>query len=71
MQASGDSFAGVAFHCYAGSVSNQDAFTSAFPDKVILDRMYTWTNLLKPCSRKCISQNVVELLALLGGTILK
>lgn len=30
-----------------------------------------WTNLLKPRSRKCISQNVVELLALLGGTILK
>ncbi|KAI0766447.1 glycoside hydrolase [Trametes elegans] len=28
-------FAGVAFHCYAGSVSQQDAFRNAFPGKEV------------------------------------
>ena len=28
-------FAGVAFHCYAGSVAQQDAFHAAYPKKDI------------------------------------
>ncbi|KAF8883226.1 glycoside hydrolase family 30 protein [Infundibulicybe gibba] len=35
MQDAGNSFAGVAFHCYAGAVSNQDSFHNAFPSKEI------------------------------------
>ncbi|KAG6888229.1 hypothetical protein C0995_009606 [Termitomyces sp. Mi166 len=35
MQDAGNSFAGVAFHCYAGSVSNQDTFHNAYPNKEI------------------------------------
>ncbi|KAJ7738728.1 glucan endo-1,6-beta-glucosidase [Mycena metata] len=35
MQAAGAAFDGVAFHCYSGSVSNQDSFHSAFPSKNI------------------------------------
>ncbi|KAJ6479912.1 glycoside hydrolase family 30 protein [Mycena vitilis] len=35
MQSNGVAFDGVAFHCYAGSVSNQDSFHSAFPSKNI------------------------------------
>ncbi|KZT69669.1 glycoside hydrolase family 30 protein [Daedalea quercina L-15889] len=35
MQDAGDSFAGAAFHCYAGNVSDQDEFHSAYPDKDI------------------------------------
>lgn len=34
MQDAGNSFAGVAFHCYAGAVSNQDSFHNSFPAKV-------------------------------------
>ena len=30
-----DAFAGVAFHCYAGQVSNQEVFHDNFPDKEI------------------------------------
>ncbi|KAL5498371.1 hypothetical protein ACEPAH_2513 [Sanghuangporus vaninii] len=35
MQQAGDAFAGVAFHCYAGSVSQQDSFHQQFPTKEI------------------------------------
>ncbi|GLB39559.1 putative glycosyl hydrolase 30 family protein [Lyophyllum shimeji] len=35
MQDAPNAFAGVAFHCYAGSVSNQDAFHNAYPSKEI------------------------------------
>ncbi|TFY64333.1 hypothetical protein EVJ58_g2700 [Rhodofomes roseus] len=35
MKDAGDSFAGAAFHCYAGSVSDQDKFHDAYPDKDI------------------------------------
>ncbi|KAL0950447.1 hypothetical protein HGRIS_010396 [Hohenbuehelia grisea] len=35
MQSAGNAFAGVAFHCYAGNVGNQDAFHNAFPSKEI------------------------------------
>ncbi|KIJ95890.1 glycoside hydrolase family 30 protein [Laccaria amethystina LaAM-08-1] len=35
MQDAGNSFAGVAFHCYAGAVSNQDFFHNSFPAKEI------------------------------------
>ncbi|PPR01864.1 hypothetical protein CVT24_001345 [Panaeolus cyanescens] len=31
----GDAFAGVGFHCYAGSVANQDTFHNAHPSKAI------------------------------------
>ncbi|KAG6868840.1 hypothetical protein C0993_009377 [Termitomyces sp. T159_Od127] len=34
MQDAGSSFSGAAFHCYAGTVSNQDTFHNAFPNKV-------------------------------------
>ena len=34
MQKYGDAFAGVAFHCYAGSVSGQDTFHNQAPSKV-------------------------------------
>lgn len=35
MQQAESSLAGVAFHCYAGSVSDQDDFTSQFPNKEV------------------------------------
>ena len=35
MQQAGDAFDGVQFHCYAGSVSNQDSFHTQFPQKQI------------------------------------
>ncbi|KAJ7619448.1 glycoside hydrolase [Roridomyces roridus] len=35
MQAAPDAFDGVAFHCYAGSVSQQDTFHQAYPTKEI------------------------------------
>jgi len=35
MQAAPNAFAGVAFHCYAGTVSQQDTFHSAYPNKEI------------------------------------
>ncbi|KAL0952777.1 hypothetical protein HGRIS_007001 [Hohenbuehelia grisea] len=35
LQAGGNAFDGVAFHCYAGTVDQQDAFHSKFPDKEI------------------------------------
>ncbi|KAJ7229239.1 glucan endo-1,6-beta-glucosidase [Mycena rebaudengoi] len=35
MQDDGESYNGVAFHCYSGNVGNQDMFHSAFPDKAI------------------------------------
>jgi hypothetical protein len=34
MNGYGSAFAGAAFHCYAGSVRDQDAFHNAFPSKV-------------------------------------
>ncbi|KAG8738175.1 hypothetical protein FRC10_007168 [Ceratobasidium sp. 414] len=35
MNAAGSSFAGVTFHCYGGSVANQDTFHNAFPNKEV------------------------------------
>ncbi|KAJ7473368.1 glycoside hydrolase [Mycena latifolia] len=35
MQADGAAFDGAAFHCYSGSVANQDSFHSAYPSKNI------------------------------------
>lgn len=35
MQEAGDAFDGVAFHCYAGSVSEQADFYNAFPSKEV------------------------------------
>ncbi|KAI0699329.1 glycoside hydrolase [Cerioporus squamosus] len=35
MQQASSAFAGVSFHCYGGSVSQQDTFHSAYPDKEI------------------------------------
>ncbi|KAJ3521100.1 hypothetical protein NMY22_g12449 [Coprinellus aureogranulatus] len=35
MQVAGDAFDGVALHCTAGSVSQQDAFHSVYPDKEV------------------------------------
>lgn len=35
MQDAGDSFAGAAFHCYAGDVADQDKFHDAYPNKDI------------------------------------
>ncbi len=35
MQQASSAFAGVSFHCYGGSVSQQDIFHSAYPDKEI------------------------------------
>ncbi|THH30033.1 hypothetical protein EUX98_g4142 [Antrodiella citrinella] len=35
MQQAESAFAGVAFHCYSGSVSDQDTFFNAYPDKEI------------------------------------
>ncbi|TFK29093.1 glycoside hydrolase [Coprinopsis marcescibilis] len=35
MQTAGDAFDGVAFHCYAGSASQQDSFRKSFPNKEI------------------------------------
>ncbi|KAI0670921.1 glycoside hydrolase [Trametes maxima] len=35
MQEAQSAFAGVAFHCYSGSVGQQDTFHNAFPDKEI------------------------------------
>ncbi|KAH7929968.1 glycoside hydrolase family 30 protein [Leucogyrophana mollusca] len=35
MQQAGSAFAGVAFHCYEGTVSEQAKFTSQYPDKEV------------------------------------
>ncbi|KAK0238073.1 glucan endo-1,6-beta-glucosidase [Armillaria nabsnona] len=35
MDAAGDAFDGVAFHCYAGNVTEQDTFHTQYPDKEI------------------------------------
>ncbi|KAF8736341.1 hypothetical protein AX14_000454 [Amanita brunnescens Koide BX004] len=35
MQAAGDAFDGIAFHCYRGNVTQQDQFAQQFPDKEI------------------------------------
>ncbi|KAF8595136.1 glycoside hydrolase family 30 protein [Ceratobasidium sp. AG-I] len=35
MQTAGSAFAGAAFHCYEGSVSNQDTFHNAYPSKEV------------------------------------
>ncbi|TDL27029.1 glycoside hydrolase [Rickenella mellea] len=35
MQQAGDAFAGVSFHCYAGTVAQQDAFHALYPQKEI------------------------------------
>ncbi|KDR79564.1 hypothetical protein GALMADRAFT_137365 [Galerina marginata CBS 339.88] len=35
MNSAANAYAGVAFHCYAGSVSNQDQFHNAYPSKAI------------------------------------
>ncbi|KAF5365060.1 hypothetical protein D9758_010967 [Tetrapyrgos nigripes] len=35
LQAAPNSFAGAAFHCYGGKVSQQDAFVNAFPNKEV------------------------------------
>lgn len=35
MQSYGSAYYGVAFHCYGGSVANQDIFHAAYPDKGI------------------------------------
>ncbi|KAG7448583.1 glycoside hydrolase [Guyanagaster necrorhizus] len=35
MEAAGDAFDGVAFHCYAGNVTEQDTFHTQYPDKEI------------------------------------
>ncbi|KAF5362729.1 hypothetical protein D9758_011677 [Tetrapyrgos nigripes] len=35
LQAAPNSFAGAAFHCYGGSVSQQDTFVNAFPNKEV------------------------------------
>ena len=34
MQRAGNALSGVAFHCYAGDVTQQDTFHNAFPSKV-------------------------------------
>ena len=34
MEDDASAFAGVAFHCYEGSVSDQDTFHNAFPSTV-------------------------------------
>ncbi len=35
MQYAPNAFAGAAFHCYAGSVSKQQSFYNAYPNKVV------------------------------------
>ena len=35
MEQAGNAFAGVAFHCYAGSVSDQNEFHTLYPQKEI------------------------------------
>ncbi|KAF8656405.1 hypothetical protein AX16_002550 [Volvariella volvacea WC 439] len=35
MQSNGNAFAGVAFHCYGGSVSNQNTFVNSYPSKEV------------------------------------
>lgn len=55
MKDAGDSFAGAAFHCYAGNVGDQDDFHNAFPDKDIYFTECTgtfhgdWWSDLKVC----------------------
>ena len=36
MQQAGSAFAGVSFHCYQGTVSQQMQFTSVYPTKVCM-----------------------------------
>lgn len=51
MQDDASAFAGVAFHCYNGSVSEQDVFHLAFPSTVscfTLTRLQTLCFPMKP-----------------------
>ena len=53
-----EAYAGVAFHCYAGNVSNQDIFHDAYPDKDLFFTECTsvpgsdwWTDIqVSPCT---------------------
>ncbi|KAG6371723.1 hypothetical protein JVT61DRAFT_9070 [Boletus reticuloceps] len=68
MQQAGSAFDGVAFHCYAGTVSKQASFTSQYPNKVGLEWNRYKTHF-ESLLRKCSSRNVQALSAPIGGTI--
>jgi O-glycosyl hydrolase len=46
MKTAGNVFYGVAFHCYAGDVPQQDTFHNAFPNKVQFYHCYGFQSLL-------------------------
>ena len=69
MEDDGNAFDGVAFHCYAGSVLNQDAFHNAFPSTVnYLQILHKNTVFLNKCSLYTW-QNALEHMAVIGGKI--
>ena len=64
-----NAFNGVAFHCYAGSVLNQDAFHNALPSTVsYLQILRNNTVFLNKRSLYTL-QNAPEHMAVIGGKI--
>ena len=68
MEDDGNAFDGVAFHCYAGSVSNQDAFHNAFPSTVSYLQILCNNTVLNKRSLFTF-QNAPERMAVIGGKI--
>ncbi|KAF8637166.1 hypothetical protein AX17_003070 [Amanita inopinata Kibby_2008] len=66
MQAAGDAFDGVAFHCYRGNPVQQDDFNARFPDKV--PKIVSWRGHSFTTSFKHGKyQSAPELLEAIGG----
>ncbi len=60
MQGARDSFAGVSFHCYEGSVGLQESFHSAYPDKVDPFLSFWPDGFLMVLFRKYTSRSALE-----------
>ena len=59
MEDASSAFAGVAFHCYSGSVDEQDTFHTAYPTKEIYftecsgTQGSDWWSDIKVCPSSC------------------
>jgi hypothetical protein len=68
MQSAPNAFAGAAFHCYAGSVSQQANFVNAYPNKVKDNKCFIY-EASDNRRRRSISPNVPAPLDRIGGVI--
>jgi hypothetical protein len=67
MKLAPEAFSGASFHCYGGSVSDQNAFHNTFPNKVVT--LLNVRRTLLTLYRKYTSPNALENLGLTGGTM--